>query len=60
MINIKTMLGLQGASEYHINVKEVCVFSIEILMTWNLKIYCKHYCTVLVSIFKEVKKIVLQ
>jgi hypothetical protein len=35
MIKIKTMLGLQGASEYHVNRKEVCIFSVEIAMTWN-------------------------
>jgi hypothetical protein len=35
MINIKTMLGLQGTSEYHVNGKEVYIFSLEIVMTWN-------------------------
>jgi len=51
------MLGLQGASEYHISVKEVCVFSVEILMTWNWKIYYEYICTVLVSVVREVKKL---
>ena len=31
MINI----GLQGAEEYHVNGNEVCIFSVEIVMTWN-------------------------
>jgi hypothetical protein len=35
MVNIKTMLGLQRASEYHVNGKEVCIFSVEFVMTWN-------------------------
>jgi len=35
MLNIETMLGLQGASEYHVNRNEVCIFSVEIVMTWN-------------------------
>jgi len=35
MINIKTMLGLQGASEYHVNGKRSLIFSVEIAMTWN-------------------------
>ena len=37
MLNIETMLGLQGASEYHVNRNEVCIFSVEIVMTWNWK-----------------------
>ena len=30
-----TVLGLQGTSEYHVNRKGVCIFSLEIVMTWN-------------------------
>jgi len=33
MINIKIMLGLQRALEYHVSRKEVCIFSVEIVMT---------------------------
>jgi len=33
MINIKTVLGLQRALEYHVSGKEVCIFSVEIGMT---------------------------
>jgi hypothetical protein len=35
MINVMTMFGLQRASEYHANRKEVCIFPTEIAMTWN-------------------------
>jgi hypothetical protein len=35
MMNIKKMLGLQETSEYNVNGKDVCNFSLEILMTWN-------------------------
>jgi len=31
----KKMLGLQGTSEYNVNGKDVCIFSLEIVMTWN-------------------------
>jgi hypothetical protein len=33
MININTMLGFQRASGYHVNGKEVCIFSVETVMT---------------------------
>jgi hypothetical protein len=46
MINIKTVLGLQGASEYHVNGNGVCIFSAEILMTWNSK-----YATGIIALF---------
>jgi hypothetical protein len=51
------MLGLQGASEYRVNGNEVCIFSAEILMTWNWKYTTDIIAPFWVELLREAKQL---